>query len=128
MSSAERAALELIGDAEGVQHRPELRRRLGDLGVATAWVDIDGALDLFTGQIPVDEVPDRITALARDSEVLSNLQDRTSLAARLRQQDLGPLLEDLAGRHVPPDQVGVELELAWWKSALERLLAADLHA
>jgi hypothetical protein len=29
---------------------------LGDLGVATAWVDIDGALDLFTGQIPVDEV------------------------------------------------------------------------
>jgi hypothetical protein len=76
-------------------------------------------------QIPVDEVPDRITALARDSEVLSNLQDRTALAAGLRQQDLGPLLEDLAGRHVPPDQVGVELELAWWKSALERLLAED---
>ena len=32
--------------------------------------------------------------------MLTDLQDRTAVAARLREQDLGPLLEDLAGRHV----------------------------
>jgi hypothetical protein len=76
-------------------------------------------------QLPLDEVPERLAALARDSDVLTDLQDRTAVAARLRDQDLGPLLEDLAGRHVPAERVGAELELAWWKSVLERMLAED---
>jgi hypothetical protein len=75
--------------------------------------------------VPVDVLPDRLRALAADSEVLHNLQDRTAIMAKLREQDLAPLLDDLAGRHVAPEHVGVELELAWWKSVLERLLAED---
>jgi hypothetical protein len=75
--------------------------------------------------VPVDVLPDRLRALAADSEVLHNLQDRTAIMATLREQDLAPLLDDLAGRHVAPEHVGVELELAWWKSVLERLLAED---
>ncbi len=74
---------------------------------------------------PIDELVHRMSDLAADSEVLHNLQDRTSVRARLAEADLEPLLTDLGGRHVPPDQVGAELELAWWKSALERLLAED---
>ncbi len=76
-------------------------------------------------QVGVEHVVDRLAALAADSEVLANLQDRTELMVQLRDQDLAPLLEDLAARHVPQDQVGVELELAWWKSVLERMLAED---
>ncbi|MDQ1513311.1 MAG: hypothetical protein QOC59_1153, partial [Microbacteriaceae bacterium] len=76
-------------------------------------------------QVPIDLLPERLAALASDSEVLNNLQDRTSIMAQLRDHDLAPLLEDLAGRHVAADHVGVELELAWWKSVLERMLAED---
>ncbi|WP_375389499.1 DEAD/DEAH box helicase, partial [uncultured Amnibacterium sp.] len=76
-------------------------------------------------QEPIEGVGDRIAALAADSDVLENLQDRQDVVSRLRSQDLAPLLEDLAGRHVPPERVGAELELAWWKSVLERLLADD---
>ena len=76
-------------------------------------------------QVPIDLLPERLGSLAADSEVLHNLQDRTAIMAELREHDLAPLLEDLAGRHVAADQVGVELELAWWKSVLERMLADD---
>ncbi len=76
-------------------------------------------------QEPIDGLGDRLAALAADSDVLENLQDRQTVMARLKAQDLAPLLEDLAGRHVPPERVGAELELAWWKSVLERLLAED---
>ncbi len=38
---------------------------------------------------------------------------------------LDPLIDDLARRHVPEEQVAAELELAWWRSALESLLEAD---
>ncbi|MGT2426171.1 AAA family ATPase [Amnibacterium kyonggiense] len=76
-------------------------------------------------QEPIDNIGDRLAALAADSDVLENLQDRQAVMARLKAQDLAPLLEDLAGRHVPPERVGAELELAWWKSVLERLLAED---
>jgi hypothetical protein len=43
----------------------------------------------------------------------------------LRDLDLDPLIDDLARRHVPEEQVAAELELSWWKSALESLLEAD---
>lgn len=76
-------------------------------------------------QEPIDGLGDRLAALAADSDVLENLQDRQTVVSRLKSQDLAPLLEDLAGRHVPPERVGAELELAWWKSVLERLLAED---
>lgn len=77
------------------------------------------------GLLALDDLAEKLELLARDSEVLSNLQDRSALMAELRGQDLAPLLEDLAGRHVAADRVGVELELAWWKTVLERLLAED---
>jgi hypothetical protein len=38
---------------------------------------------------------------------------------------LGPLVEDLANRHVEADRVGSELELAWWRGALETILAKE---
>lgn len=75
--------------------------------------------------MPVSALVEKVGALAAESDVLHNLQDRTALMSALRELDLDPLIEDLARRHVPEEKVAAELELSWWKSALEALLAAD---
>ncbi len=74
---------------------------------------------------PIHILLERLDALAAESDVLNNLQERAELRATLRHLQLDPLLEDLASRHVPDEQVAAELELAWWQSALESLLEAD---
>ncbi len=74
---------------------------------------------------PLAELHALLEGLAAESDVLNNLQERTALMQLLEQWDVGPLLSDLAARHVPHDQVAAELELAWWRSALESLLQHD---
>ncbi|MFD1714461.1 DUF4011 domain-containing protein [Amnibacterium flavum] len=76
-------------------------------------------------QLLIPELQQRLEALAADSEVLDNLQERTALMSTLRSLDLDPLLDDLSRRHVPEHRVAIELELAWWTSALERMLRTD---
>ncbi len=75
--------------------------------------------------LPIHILTGRLVALAAESDVLNNLQERAELRGTLRHLQLDPLLEDLASRHVPDEQVGAELELAWWQSALESLLESD---
>ncbi|MHC5797486.1 AAA family ATPase [Lacisediminihabitans sp. FW035] len=75
--------------------------------------------------LPIHVLAQRIAALAAESDVLNNLQERAELRATLRHLQLDPLLDDLASRHVPDEQVAAELELSWWQSALESLLEAD---
>ncbi|ODA89907.1 AAA family ATPase [Leifsonia xyli subsp. xyli] len=75
--------------------------------------------------LPIAELVRQIAGLSAESEVLANLQERTTLLTRLRELELDPLLVDLSARHVPETQVSAELELAWWQSVLEALLAAD---
>ncbi|MFM9877170.1 MAG: DEAD/DEAH box helicase [Rhodoglobus sp.] len=119
--------------AEGAT--PEVPVGIGDVQVALQQVSQDlAALDEPLGladrdtrleSVPIATLVQKIDALAAESDVLHNLQDRTALMAALRDLDLDPLIEDLARRHVPEEQVAAELELSWWKSALESLLEAD---
>ena len=119
--------------AEGVA--PEVPVGIGDLQVAFQEVEQDlSALDEPLGatsredelaSMPIETLTARLTELAAESDVLNNLQERTALMAFLRELEVEPLTRDLAIRHVPHDQVAAELELAWWKSALESLLEAD---
>ena len=74
---------------------------------------------------PLTELHPLLAGLAAESDVLANLQERTILLQRLERWDVGPLLSDLAARHVPQAQVAAELELAWWRSALDSLLQHD---
>src|SRR5690606_31733421 len=64
----------------------------------------------------LDELEQRIAALAADRHDLETLPRRTELLRRLTFDGLGELVEDLRVRRVPRDQVGAELELAWWRS------------
>ena len=75
--------------------------------------------------LPIAELGDRLTALAAESDVLNNLQERVEIRQRLRMLELDGLIADLASRHVPADEVASELELSWWQSALESLLESD---
>ena len=118
---------------EGVT--PEVPVGIADVRVALQEVEQDLAkLDLPLGfdtretslaNQPITVLLDDLRGLAADSDVLHNLQERSALMTTLADLQLDPLITDLAQRHVPDTQVEAELELAWWQSALESLLAAD---
>ncbi len=114
---------------------PEVPTGIGDVHIAWQQVAQDLAtLDAPLGHttrekqfanLPLHQLGELLTALAADSDVLQNLQERSGLVGRLRSLQLDDLVTDLARRHVPEDAVAAELELAWWRSALDSLLAAD---
>ena len=56
---------------------------------------------------------------------MANLQERMDLLRELSDLNLDVLLDDLSERHVPEEKVADELELAWWQSVLEGMLADD---
>ena len=115
--------------------RPEVPLGIADVVVAyqSAYQDLD-ALDTVLGtasdrdrlkNLTLGGLAERISDLARESEVLQNIQERTTIVERMRQAHLEPLLDDLSARHVPAEDVAAELELAWWQSALERMLQTN---
>jgi hypothetical protein len=114
---------------------PEVPVGISDVSVAWQQVSADlAALDQPLGHVtresqlsalPLHRLGELLSELAAESDVLQNLQERSALVATMRNLDLDPLLTDLAARHVPEDQIAAELELAWWRSALDHLLAAD---
>lgn len=115
--------------------RPEVPVGIADVVVAyqSAYQDLD-AIDRVLGHdtdaqrlrsLPLTVLARDTTELARESEVLQNIQERTAIVERLRAAHLEPLLDDLSARHVPADRVAAELEQAWWQSALERMLQTN---
>ncbi|WP_246165313.1 DUF4011 domain-containing protein [Arthrobacter yangruifuii] len=75
--------------------------------------------------LPLDELEKQLSQLAGDRETLETLPERTLLLDEMRGQGLGELLDDLSAREVQPGNVGYELELAWWQSALEAMISGD---
>lgn len=72
--------------------------------------------------LPLHALGETLGGLAAESDALANLQERAELVGVLRALDLDALITDLANRHVPEEGVAAELELAWWRSALDSLL------
>lgn len=112
--------------------RPEVPVGISDVAVAfqSAYQDLE-ELDRVLGtqhqddrmkNLSLAKLAHRISDLARESEVLHNIQERTAIVERLRAAHLENLLDDLSARHVQADAVASELELAWWLSVLERML------
>ena len=119
--------------AEGAT--PQVPVGIADVQVAFQRVSqdlatLDAPLSLTGGEaklssLPIPALREQIAGLAAESDVLQNLQERTALVQQLSHLELSPLIEDLARRHVPEEQVAAELELAWWTSAFESLLASE---
>ncbi|NHT19376.1 hypothetical protein, partial [Cellulomonas sp. IC4_254] len=108
-----------LGEIEA-EHR-EVRADVEALGVVLAGTP-EGA-DLL-GR-PIGEVLDRVRRLVAARDTLAQLPERTRLLRSLRAAGLDDLLDDLAARRVPAALVPAELELAWWSTVFEQLLAAD---
>jgi hypothetical protein len=114
---------------------PEVPVGISDVAVAWQQVSadlaaLDGPLGHVTREsqlsaIPLHTLGELLADLAEDSDVLQNLQERSELVSTMRSLELDPLLTDLAARHVPEEQIAAELELAWWRSALDTLLVGD---
>ncbi len=119
--------------AEGVI--PEIPVGIADVQVAHQQVVQDlAALDEPLGNqstasqlanLRLEELAAKLSGLSEESDALHNLQERTALVSGLRELDIEPLLFDLSARHVPEADVAAELELAWWRSALDSLLERD---
>lgn len=139
---------DLNGALRGIQQQRTLWQRYSEAGaipavpvgiddvhvayrtVATDLAALDGPLGVVgtprqLAARPVRELEANLAGLAAESEVLTNLQERTAVLSRLRDLGLDPLLVDLARRHVRERAVAAELELAWWQSVLEQMLAGD---
>jgi hypothetical protein len=116
-------------------HPPTLPGGLGDALVALQPVEQDlHELDRVLGRqgpggrladLPLDALTALLGALATESEILQGLEERQEVADHLAGWHLGPLVQDLANRHVESDRVASELELAWWRGALETILAKE---
>ncbi|WP_028047295.1 hypothetical protein [Cellulomonas sp. URHE0023] len=75
--------------------------------------------------LPFAALQERLTRLRADVSALETLPDRTGLLHRLRNAGLAPLVEDLASRRVDPALAPAELDLAWWSTVIEQILADD---
>ncbi|MBG6216469.1 hypothetical protein IWX75_000913 [Arthrobacter sp. CAN_A6] len=73
----------------------------------------------------LDDLERILAELVADKGTLQTLPERTLLLKEMRERGLGDLLDDLAEREVDGAEVGPELELAWWQSALEAMISGD---
>lgn len=122
-------------EAEGSPSRPSLPEDLEQIHriAARSQKVLDELAVLLDGtgagadlaRTDLDELERRVEALAADRADLETLPRRTELLRRLGFDGLGELVEDLRARRVPIDQVGAELELAWWRSVLELIAGAE---
>ena len=71
---------------------------------------------------PLTELTKTLRSLSEDTKILDNYDERSMTIQRLEEAGLGPLAVELANLHTSKDDLQAELELAWWKSALETLL------
>jgi hypothetical protein len=114
---------------------PEVPTGIGEVQaawnqVATDLEQLDAPLGRTTREtsllgLPLHALGETLGGLAAESDALVNLQERSELVGVLRALDLDALITDLSNRHVPEEGVAAELELSWWRSALDSLLAGD---
>jgi hypothetical protein len=116
-------------------HRPSVPGGLSDAHVVLQQVEHDlGDLERVLrhtadgrrlSDMPTQDLLDLLGRLSTESEILHSLEARQEVSDHLGNWNLGPLVEDLASRHVDAADVARELELAWWRGALEQILERE---
>ena len=72
--------------------------------------------------LPLQKLGETLRSLAEETALLGNYEERAMTQSRLDEAGLRTLSVELAKLHTTKDALQAELELAWWKSALETLL------
>ena len=109
----------------GIQEAEQTYRSLvRDLNLIQQHLDPDsGEAELV--DLPLLELQAKLISLAEKSAALENLGERAGVMAELRECGLGPLCRELSRLHCNREQLASELDLAWWQSCLEYLLAGS---
>ena len=81
--------------------------------------------DVPLAKLPLDQLEAKLDSLCNDTGALENLGERAMVARDLRDLGLGQVMRDFARLHVSRENIGLELELAWWQSALEILVGKN---
>jgi hypothetical protein len=76
-------------------------------------------------KLPLNALQLKLRSLANDTDALANLGDRTLVMSKIREAGLGALARDLGKLHTSREQLALELDQAWWQSALESVVARD---
>lgn len=105
------------GLAEALTEHERLRSELEWLGDRLAGTAAGG--DLLDKSF--DSLQARLTRLARATDRLEVIPTVADDVEALRAKGLGDLVDDLATRQVPTEQVVPELEFVWWTSVFEHL-------
>ncbi|GAA2236167.1 hypothetical protein GCM10010401_05200 [Rarobacter faecitabidus] len=71
------------------------------------------------------QLADRLDGLRVPGETLYKVQEHSSVMQMLDRAGVRELVEDLGAREVPLELVMDELELAWWSTAFNQIVAAD---
>lgn len=71
------------------------------------------------------DLENRLNSLVDDEWLLYTLPERVQLTQELTDLGLGELLADFYERQLPKEAIPAELELAWWQTALEMMLASQ---
>lgn len=75
--------------------------------------------------LSLDELKETLASLAADVQPLENLAEKNAIREELKEAGLSLLARDLAELKVNREHIALELDLAWWQSALEYLIARD---
>ena len=116
-------------------HQPAVPSGLSDVAALFETVGQDlNYLDRILGRaserkplssLPFAEMSSLLAKLGEETEILYSLEDKREVQSQLEQMKLGSLVRDLASRHTPVSLVRAELELAWWRGALEKILEQE---
>lgn len=74
---------------------------------------------------PFDALRTRLERLRDTADALRTLPERTQLVQGVRDAGLGALVDELTERRADPAGAPAELDLAWWSTVFEQVLAAD---
>ena len=100
------------------------RAFVADIGVLQSHVDNDESSKPLA-KLNLDDLSSTLQSMANDTAPLQRLEERNSVRAELKQAGLGGLARNLAELKVSREQIALELDLAWWQSALEYLISRD---
>ena len=76
-------------------------------------------------KLSIADLAVKLRSLAEDTAALANLEERADVTGQLRAAGLGDVVRDFGRLHVKREQLAAELDLVWWQSALEQLIATD---
>jgi hypothetical protein len=76
-------------------------------------------------KLSLHELARKLASLAKDTQPLQNFDERSTLLSKIRSVGLGALARDLSRLHTSKEQIALELEQAWWQSALESVISRD---